>query len=154
MYHVSAHGVDERMINVHYYYYIQPHVRPQYIQPQVWTSVHPTTRKTLSTPNHKYEPQYIFQQIGIRFSVQHAQYFMLGWDNYGIKWSWNGEDLGEFMKQLNEGSSSGRAVFSRTVTACRVNINNDTGFSLPSTSSTGAYTGKQTSKQPKWKGNK
>ena len=21
MYHVSAHGVDERMINVHYYYY-------------------------------------------------------------------------------------------------------------------------------------
>ena len=23
MYHVSAEGVDERMINVHYYYYIQ-----------------------------------------------------------------------------------------------------------------------------------
>ena len=23
MYHVSAHGVDERMINVHYYYYYQ-----------------------------------------------------------------------------------------------------------------------------------
>ena len=22
MYHVSAHGVDERMINVHYYYYL------------------------------------------------------------------------------------------------------------------------------------
>ena len=22
MYHVSAHGVDERMINVHYYYFI------------------------------------------------------------------------------------------------------------------------------------
>ena len=55
------------------------------------------------------------------------------------------------MKPLNEGSSSGRAVFSRTVTACRVNINNDTGFSLPSTSSTGAYTGKQTKQTTKVK---
>ena len=24
MYHVSAQGVDERMINVHYYYYLSP----------------------------------------------------------------------------------------------------------------------------------
>ena len=24
MYHVSAQGVDERMINVHYYYYYRP----------------------------------------------------------------------------------------------------------------------------------
>ena len=24
MYHVSAQGVDERMINVHYYYYYKP----------------------------------------------------------------------------------------------------------------------------------
>ena len=23
MYHVSAQGIDERMINVHYYYYVQ-----------------------------------------------------------------------------------------------------------------------------------
>ena len=27
MYHVSARGVDERMINVHYYYYVQTSVR-------------------------------------------------------------------------------------------------------------------------------
>ena len=26
MYHVSAQGVDERMINVHYYYYYHPNV--------------------------------------------------------------------------------------------------------------------------------
>ena len=24
MYHVSAQGIDERMINVHYYYYLLP----------------------------------------------------------------------------------------------------------------------------------
>ena len=27
MYHVSAQGVDERMINVHYYYYLLPRVK-------------------------------------------------------------------------------------------------------------------------------
>ena len=27
MYHVSAQGIDERMINVHYYYYIAFHAK-------------------------------------------------------------------------------------------------------------------------------
>ena len=29
MYHVSAQGVDERMINVHYYYYYLSHTSEQ-----------------------------------------------------------------------------------------------------------------------------
>ena len=29
MYHVSAQGVDERMVNVHYYYYVQGLLQPK-----------------------------------------------------------------------------------------------------------------------------
>ena len=37
MYHVSAQGVDERMINIHYYYYLEEHVVQPESQPATET---------------------------------------------------------------------------------------------------------------------
>ena len=36
MYHVSAQGVDERMINVHYYYYYKETRKDANFRPTLW----------------------------------------------------------------------------------------------------------------------
>ena len=48
MYHVSAQGVDERMINIHYYYYLKRVSKGIYIY--IYTHTHTRARRTEVCP--------------------------------------------------------------------------------------------------------